>query len=197
MKEKFRQLLDKMKEQEWYQQLQGIYQQLSPEQQIYVKWGSIAAGFIIFLFFTFKVRQESNTLKNEYFQKQELVQLLNQGSDEIRRLKGQGMGFGASGGNSNWKTILQNIVSNQGLQQESVEVLKEAPGASKNIIQETLLEAQIKGVTIQPLVQILFQLEHSQPPMKLKGIVIETGAGDGLLNARLNLSGYMAKGDKK
>jgi hypothetical protein len=33
--------------------------------------------------------------------------------------------------------------------------------------------------------------------MKLKGIVIETGAGDGLLTAKLNLSGYMAKGDKK
>ena len=66
-----------------------------------------------------------------------------------------------------------------------------------DVIQESLLEVQIRGVTIRPLVQILYQLEHSQPPMKLKGMSVEAGPGDGLLNAKLNLSGYMAKGDKK
>ena len=78
----------------------------------------------------------------------------------------------------------------------AIEILKEAPGAAKNVIQETLLEVQVKGVTVRPLVQILFQLEHSQPPMKLKGISIESGASDGQLNAKLNLSAYMAKGEK-
>jgi hypothetical protein len=197
MKQQFQQFLDKMKEQEWYQQIQTAYHQLSPEQQNSVKWGSVAAAALVFLGFTLQITRSSNTLKDEYFQKQELVQLLNQGSDEIRRLKGQSSGFGQGSGPSNWNSILQNVVSAQGLQPDAVEILKEAPGAAKNIIQETLLEVQIKGVTIRPLVQILFQLEHSQPPMKLKGMSVEAGAGDGLLNAKLNLSGYLAKGDKK
>lgn len=197
MNQQVQQFVDKMKEQEWYQQLQNSYQQLSPEQQTYVKWGSVAATALVFMSFTFKIMRESNALKNEYFQKQELVQLLNQGSDEIRRSKGQNSGFSQSGASTNWKNMIQNIATNQGLQAESVEILKEAPGAAKNIIQESLLEVQIRGVTIRPLVQILYQLEHSQPPMKLKGMSVEAGPGDGLLNAKLNLSGYMAKGDKK
>jgi hypothetical protein len=195
MKQKFQQFLDQMKEQEWYQQIQSSYQQLSPEQQSYVKWGSILATVAVFFSFTLKIMKESNTIKGEYFQKQELVQMLNQGSDEVRRLKGQSSGFGQSG-QSNWKNILQNLVSSQGLQPDSIEILKEAPGAAKNVIQETLLEVQVKGVTVRPLVQILFQLEHSQPPMKLKGMSIESGASDGQLNAKLNLSAYMAKGEK-
>ena len=195
MKQKFQQFLDQMKEQEWYQQIQSSYQQLSPEQQSYVKWGSILATVAVFFSFTLKIMKESNTIKGEYFQKQELVQMLNQGSDEVRRLKGQSSGFGQSG-QSNWKNILQNLVSSQGLQPDSIEILKEAPGAAKNVIQETLLEVQVKGVTVRPLGQILFQLEHSQPPMKLKGMSIESGASDGQLNAKLNLSAYMAKGEK-
>lgn len=195
MKQKFQQFLDQMKEQEWYQQIQSSYQQLSPEQQSYVKWGSILATVAVFFSFTLKIMKESNTIKGEYFQKQELVQMLNQGSDEVRRLKGQSSGFGQSG-QSNWKNILQNLVSSHGLQPDSIEILKEAPGAAKNVIQETLLEVQVKGVTVRPLVQILFQLEHSQPPMKLKGMSIESGASDGQLNAKLNLSAYMAKGEK-
>ncbi len=195
MKQKFQQFLDQMKEQEWYQQIQSSYQQLSPEQQSYVKWGSILATVAVFFSFTLKIMKESNTIKGEYFQKQELVQMLNQGSDEVRRLKGQSSGFGQSG-QSNWKNILQNLASSQGLQPDAIEILKEAPGAAKNVIQETLLEVQVKGVTVRPLVQILFQLEHSQPPMKLKGISIESGASDGQLNAKLNLSAYMAKGEK-
>lgn len=195
MKAKFQQFLQSMKDQEWYQQIQNGYQQLSPEQQSYLKWGGISASLIAFLYLTWSVVQNSSSIKNEYYQKQELVQSLSQASDEIRRLKGQSMGISQSG-SANWKSSLQALAINQGLQPDSVEVLKESPGNTQNVIQETLLEIQVKGITIRPLVQMLFQMEHAQPPMKLKGMYIETGASEGLLNAKLNLSGYMAKGEK-
>ena len=79
------------------------------------------------------------------------------------------------------------------MQPDAIEILKEAPGISQNVIQEVLLEVKIKGISLQPLVQLLFQMEHAQPPMKLKGMSVEPGTGDNLLNAKLNLSGYMAK----
>lgn len=195
MKDKFQQYLQQMKEQEWYQQIQSTYQQLSPEQQTYVKWGSLGGSLIFALYLTFSVVQSSSALKDEYFQKQDLVQSLNQASDEIRRLKGQNMGFSQSGPVS-WKTTLQSLAATQGMQPDSIDLMREATGSSQNVIQETLLEVQIKSISIRPLVQLLFQFEHAQPPMKLKGISVESGTADGLLNAKLNLSGYLAKGEK-
>lgn len=195
MKAKFQQFLQSMKEQEWYQQIQSTYQQLSPEQQNYVKWGSVITSVIVSCYFTWNIVQSSNTIKTEYFQKQDLVQSLNQGSEEIRRLKGQSMGFSQSAPSS-WRATIQSLVAGQGLQPDAVEILKEAPGISQNVIQETLLEVQVKGITVRPLVQLLYQMEHAQPPMKLKGMNIESGATEGLLNAKLNLSGYLAKGEK-
>ncbi len=195
MKNKFQQFLSSMKEQEWYQQLQNTYQQLSPEQQNYLKWGSVSISLIFSFYITWNIVKSSNAIKDEYYQKQELVQSLNQASDEIRRLKGQSMGFSQST-SANWKTTVQSLVAAQGLQPDAVELMKETSGISQNVIQETLLEVQVKGITVRPLVQLLYQMEHAQPPMKLKGINIESGASDGLLNAKLNLSGYLAKGEK-
>jgi type II secretory pathway component PulM len=195
MKNKFQQFLQSMKDQEWYQQIQNTYQQLSPEQQSYVKWGGILGGFVVAFYFTWSIMQSSNTIKEEYFEKQGLVQSLNQASEEIRRLKGQSSGFSQSS-TANWRTTLQNLVVAQGLQPDAVELLRESAGISQNVIQETLLEVQVKGITVRPLVQLLFQMEHAQPPMKLKGINVESGASEGLLNAKLNLSGYLAKGEK-
>jgi len=194
MKEKFQQYLQQLKEQEWYQQIQNSYQQLSPEQQNYVKWGSISSIAIIGIYFTWSIVQSSNSIKSEYFEKQELVQQLNQSSDEIRRLKGQNSGV-SQNATANWKTSMQSFAATQGLPPDSVDVTKETPGISQNVIQETLLEVQLKGLGIRQLVPILFQMEHAQPPMKLKGINIESNASDGMLNAKLNLSGYLAKAD--
>ncbi len=123
MKDKFQQFLAQMKEQEWYQQIQSAWQQLSPEQQTYAKWGSIAGSFILMAYLTFNVVQSSSGIKNEYFEKQELVQSLNQASDELRRLKGQSSGFSQST-SASWKTTVQSLVAAQGLQPDAVEVLK-------------------------------------------------------------------------
>ena len=187
---------DKIKEQEWFQQLQGSYQQLSPEQQNYVKWGSVGAAVLVFLYFTFSILTSANSLKSEYFEKQELIQVINQAGDEIRRLKGQNAGISQSSA-QNWKAVVQGWASAQGLQPDAAEVIKEAPGVSQNIIQESLLEVQVKGLTLSSMVQMLYQIEHGTPPAKLKGLQVEAGTGDGLLNVKMNLSGFMPKPEKK
>jgi hypothetical protein len=192
MNQKLKQFLQQVKEQEWYQQIQSVFQQLSPEQQTYVKWGTISSFFIAFLVLTWNIMSHSNGIKNEFYQKLELTQVLNQGSDELRRLKGQSAGINQSSSQT-WKKTLESLVSTQGLPPESIEILKETQGNSQNVIQEFLLEVMIKGISVQPLVQLLYQMEHSQPPMKLKGMKIEPVSGGSSLNARLNLSGYMAK----
>jgi malate/lactate dehydrogenase len=187
---------DKIKEQEWFQQLQGSYQQLSPEQQNYIKWGSVGAAVVFFLYITFSILSSANSLKSEYFEKQELIQVINQAGDEIRRLKGQNAGI-SQGGAQTWKAVVQGWATTQGLQPEAAEIIKEAPGMSQNIIQESLLEVQVKGMTLSSMVQMLYQVEHGTPPVKLKGLQVEAGTGDGLLNVKMNLSGFMPKPEKK
>ena len=187
---------EKIKEQEWYQQAQNSYEQLPPEQQNYVKWGGLSLGLLIFGYISFSSLQSANSLKEEYFDKQSVVQLVNQAGDEIRRLKGQNSGLN-QGAPQPWKSTLQGLASSQGLAPEAVEVLKESPGVSQNVIQETLLEVQIKGVALHPLIQMLYQMEHGTPPMKIKGLQIETNAADGTLNAKLNLSGFATKPEKE
>ena len=189
--EKWNDFTIKIKEQEWYQQAQNSFDQLAPEQQTYVKWGSIGGAFALVLYFTFSILSSANGIKNEYFEKQELLQLVNQAGDEIRRLKGQNAGFTQSV-NQSWKSVFSNLVTAQGLPPDAAEILKESPGPSKTVIQETLLEVQIQP---RLLTTLLFQMEHGTPPVKLKGMAIDT-ANDGLLTAKLVASGFMPKPEK-
>jgi type II secretory pathway component PulM len=192
---KLDELVDKIQEQEWFQRISNSFQQLSPEQQNYVRWGGMGSAFLLLVFLIYSATNSANTVKNEYFEKQELLSLVNQAGDEIRRLKGQNASLsGAS--QQTWRAVLQNIVAGQGLQPEALEVTKESAGTSQSMIQETLVEATLKGVFVRPLVQILYQIEHNSPPMKLKGLQIEPGP-EGMLNVKMMMSGFMPKGDKK
>ncbi|MBU6154020.1 MAG: type II secretion system protein M [Bdellovibrionales bacterium] len=187
--------LEKIKEQEFYQQLQSAYQQLSSEQQGYVKWGAAGAGFLVLFFLIFSMIQAANGTKNEYYEHQELARIVTDASDELRRLKGQSSGM-APAGEQNWKSILMARVTSQGIPAESLEILKESAGATQSVLQESVLEIKLKNVPLRPLVQILTQMEQGSPPMKLKGLLIETASEDGKLTAKISVSGYLAKQEK-
>ncbi len=196
MNEKWNSFLEKVKEQEFYQTLLNSYQQLSPEQQNYVKWGSVGGSLLVLMYFSWGIYSDSSSMKSEYFDKQEVLQLVNQAGDEMRRLKGKNSGFSQST-TQNWKAVFQNLASSQGVPPESVEIVKETAGAMQSMIQESLLDVQFKGIQLRPLTQLVYQIEHGTPPMKLKGMQVEGNAGDGTLNAKLFISGYMPKLEKK
>lgn len=181
--EQWNSAVESFKDSNTYQTLNSQYQQLSPEQQKGVRWGGIGLSVILLFYFIFTAAGAANSVKEEYFQKQELLTLINRAGDEIRRLKGQNSTL-SSTADQNWRSVLSNAVAGQGLPPESLEISKESPGSSQSMIQETLIEAEIKGVFIRPLVQLLYQIEHNSPPMKLKGLHVEPGA-EGQLNARL------------
>jgi type II secretory pathway component PulM len=188
-------MLDRMKEQEWYQQLSSTWSQLPPEQQRMVRIGGTVSGLLIAGYLMFSTYDSAHTAKVEYYQKEELARILTQANDELRRLKGQNSGIQQEGPQS-WAAVFQGMASMQGLPNTAVEILKESPGATQGVIQESLLEVKLKGLQVRQLVPFLYQIEHGTPPMKLKGLIVEPGSEDGLLNAKVNLSGYMAKSDK-
>ena len=186
--------LDKIKEQEWYQQIQGAFQQLSPEQQNQLRWGGVIAGFLVSIWVIYSVTASAGSARNGYYEKQELARVITDANDELRRLKGQNSAM-AQGQEQNWKTLISNLAGSQGIPADHIEVSKEQPGKTRNSIQETLLEVQVKSAALSSLVQMLAQIERGNPPMKLKGLRIEP-ATEGQLNAKLNLSGYLGKTEK-
>lgn len=191
LSDKFSSAIESFKDSNTYQTLNNQYQQLSPEQQKAVRWGGVGLSVFLLFYFIFSATEAANSVKNEYFEKQELLSLVNRAGDEIRRLKGQNANL-AMPADLNWSTVLTNVVTGQGLPADALQIAKESPGVSQSMIQETLIEAEIKGIFIRPLVQLLYQIEHNSPPMKLKGLQIEPAA-DGQLNARLVLSGFMPR----
>jgi type II secretory pathway component PulM len=188
-------MLDRMKEQEWYQQLNSAWSQLPPEQQRMARIGGTLSGFLIAAYLMFSTYDSAHTAKEEYYQKEELARILTQANDEIRRLKGQNSGI-QQGGPKSWAGVFQGLATLQGLPASSVEILKESAGATQGVIQESLLEVKLKGLQVRQLVPFLYQIEHGNPPMKLKGLIVEPSSEEGLLNAKVNVSGYMAKPEK-
>jgi len=187
---------DKIKEQEWYQQIKSSYDQLPTEQQVYVKWGAFGGVLLLLLYLTFTTVDLAGTAKSDYYDKQELSDIVNKANDEIRRLKGQNAGFAQNTGAQNWKAIVSNLATQQGLAADAVEITKESAGALQGIIQETLLEMKVKGIATRQLTAFLYAIEHGNPPMKLKGMKIDTNTTDGSLVASLNVSGYLPKPEK-
>ncbi len=182
----FEQFTAKIKEQEWYQQLEASFERLPPDQQKMVKMGAWAVGGLSVLIFTWTMVGSANDAKSEYYEKYELLQTLNQATDELRRLRGQNAGMN-QGGTANWKQFFQN---------DSIEVLKETPGATQSVLQETLLDLEMKAVGLRQMVQALYKIEHGSPPMKLRALQVENGAGDGLLSVKFSVSAYSAKPEK-
>jgi type II secretory pathway component PulM len=188
-------MLDRMKEQEWFQQLNAAWGQLPPEQQQMARIGGTVAGFLISAYLMFTTYDSAHTAKEEYYQKEELTRILTQANDELRRLKGQNTGI-PQGSAQTWSSVFQGLATLQGLPATAVEILKESPGATQGVIQESLLEVKIKGLQVRQLVPMLYQIEHGSPPMKLKGLIVEPSTEEGVLNAKVNVSGYMAKPEK-
>jgi hypothetical protein len=188
------QFLEKIKDQEWYQQIQSQFQQLPPDQQQMVKWGSVALSGLLGLWMAFSFSSSAGEAKADYYEKQDLLQVINQAGDELKRMKGQNTNIGQSP-NKDWKPFFTTVASNVGLAPENIEVLKESPGPLKGIIQETLLEISIKGIAIRPLVQMIYQMEHGPTPIKLRYLQITAPYGSSALSARLAMSGFGAKED--
>jgi type II secretory pathway component PulM len=187
--------LEKMKDQEWYQQLNSAWTQLPPEQQRMARMGGAIAAFLTAGYLVFNTYESAHTAKEQYYQKEELTRILTQANDELRRLKGQNAGI-QQGGPQSWSAVFEGMMTMQGLPATAAEILKESPGATQGMIQESLLEVKLKGFQVRQLVPVLYQIEHGTPPMKLKGLIVEPSSEEGLLNAKVNVSGYMAKPEK-
>ncbi len=188
-------VLEKIKEQEWYQQIQSGYQQLGPEQQNQLRIGGLVGAFLALFLVIYSVGGPANRVRDEYLEKQELYQIVSSANDELRRLRGQNS-VGSQAMAKDWNSILSALASAQGIAPENLEIVKQEPGKSDAVIEESLLEVRIRQAALPALVRLLSQMDRGTPPMKLKGLAIEPSGTDGSLSVKLNLSGYLAKSAK-
>ncbi len=205
--EKLDQFLDQIKEQEWFQQIQTAYLELPEDQQKVVKWGGWGASFALLFYFSYGFVKESAQIKSEYYEKQELVSLLTQAADELSRLRGQSRAMSAPGseGAFSWKSTLESILALNSIPASNLELLSEkksSAGAAKKGVEvtETDLEFKISGLTSRNIVPVLYQLEHSIPPIKLSKLNIQHAnveTGGQSLNLLIQAKGFQPKSEKK
>lgn len=184
-------LVNSIKDQEGYQQLVGLYQQLSTDQQKILKISVLSLTTVGLLYVTGSLVSQSYSLKNEYAEKYALYNTLTQASDEIRRLKGQNNSMN-QGGAQDWGSALSGLSSMQGFSPEQTQVVSNTQGPTKGTLQESILQFQIKDAQVRPLTQLLVQMERASPPLKLKRLTIDSRPHEGKLEAQIFASGFMA-----
>lgn len=187
---------ESIRSQSWYQQAESSFQQLPPNQQNWIKQGSIATLLGSLIYFSWTLISGAHTMKRNYFAEQELLQIVNQAGEELRRLRGQNSGFSGAN-NQSYKEIFAGLITAQGLPVDRAEVLKESPGTGQGNLQETLVDVNIKEIAIRPLVQLLFQVEHGNPPMKIRQLEIQNEKAEGVMNVKLAVSGFAPKKETK
>lgn len=119
-------------EQPWFQQLKQKWEELDPQSQSYLRWGSVAGALGLMLYWTVGTWWGVHNLKNELDEKTNLIGLIQGANDEMRRLRESmpGASVGGMAGEdeaSPWGTYLETMASTAGIDKASLTVGTEKP----------------------------------------------------------------------
>jgi hypothetical protein len=179
--------------QQWWQELEGKWNELEPQQQLYSKVGSFLAISLTVLISLFNFFWTVRSLRNQISEKSELLTYIQNSNDELRHLRDTNSGVSA-GDNSPWDAYVKARASDAGIDAAGVVVSPERPGAKSDIADESVLDVSVKHVSIKNVVRYAFGLETGQRPIKLKDLKIDTKADPaGYMDATLTISGFNLK----
>lgn len=192
---KFRELWNKitdwLEEQQWYQELQAKWEQLDPQSRTYLKYatslGSLVLVLTILLSFVWTVRG----LRRELSEKTDLLSLLQNANEEMRRLKETTGGSEGGEFGGPWPAYIEGAATQAGIDKSALTVSPEKAGAASDLSKEALIDVAVKHVSIKQVVRLAFQLESGTRPVKLRALSINTQADpEGYLDANLSISGF-------
>jgi hypothetical protein len=190
-KEKFDQFSDSIKEQVWFQQIKGKYEELDPQSRTYLLLGSVGGGslivFLVLLYSLFSV----HGLKTDLSEKNELLGSLQGWNDEIRKLREINQGAGsAPAPTGTWADYLKSSAVTQGIDEANFAVGSQKSGANTEIAKEDEIEVAIKHSPIKSIVLYAHTLEAGTRPVKVRSLAISNKDAAGLADATYVLSAY-------
>jgi hypothetical protein len=186
-----------LNEQEWFGQLKAKWEELEPQNRVYVKAGGVVGGLLFLMMLVLSAVWSVHSLKNELADKTALVASIQSANDEMRRLKDETAGSAAAsagaaaGGGGTWTSYFENVGNTVGVDKTSLTVSGDRAGAVTDQAKESLYDLSLKHVSIKQVVRYAFGVENGSRPVKLRNLSIDTHADpQGYMDATLAVSAF-------
>ena len=176
-----------------YQQIREKWDSLDSESQRSLRLGGMAFGMLSAILITLGMMWSTHSLKNDVIEKQSLLGQLQGWTDEVRGLRDTTQG--AVGRMTDlvgpWNVTIDQVATEAGIDKGALSVATEKVGATTDNAKETLLEIQLKQVSIKQIVNFAFKLESNPRILRLRQLSIQTKEDlTGYLDAVLQVAGY-------
>lgn len=182
---------EKLEGQVWYQELKARWEELDPEVRKYVKMGSLGFAGFVGLVLLYSTLSGVYSLRNDYFKKSQLLQLMNSARDEMEQLKT--ITGSATAATTNWQELVKSQATGAGIDEANVQVSAEKKGDSSPRVEESRMDVKLNNVNVKQLVRFAYQLENGNRALKIRHLLVEAPGPEGYLNATLALSGFAVK----
>jgi hypothetical protein len=190
---------EKLADQEWYQQAKAKWDELDPQSRTNALLGAAAGVVLLLLLIVGSFVAKAHGLRSELAEKLELLEALQSGGDELKRLKDSNSA-GAAGAASTapWSAYLEGMAASSGVDKASLTLSNEKPGKSSEQGKEALIDLAVKHVSIRQVVRLAYQLETGARPVKIRNLLVDTKADPtGYMDATYSLSGFALITEKK
>lgn len=188
---KLSRISDWLQEQVWFQELKGKWEELDSKKRNYIFYGVTGGLALVAIIFIITVVTGVYSKKTDIAKKAELLEMLQNASQEIQKLRSFG-GFSAQpdGQKINWESHFSATAETAGIPQSSITTSKPKQGAKGTITEESLYDVQVKHVNIKQIIRYALKLESGRHPIKLRNLSIETDGAEGYMDAKLAISAF-------
>lgn len=196
------QLGEKLGEQVWFQQLKGKWDELDPQSKQAVQYGGLGVIGLGALYLVVSTAWQVRELRNDLTDKTELLGLLQNSVDEMKRLKEITAAAGQDAGAGTWADHVESVAKSAGMDKSNVSVGQEkavgaATAAGKeepSTAKESVIEITFKKIDIRKLTRFAFNLENGTRPAKVRSLSVNTNNNpEGYIDASLTFSGFTLK----
>ncbi len=181
--------IEKLKQQEWAQDLQGRWSALDPTLQRNILIGSLSGGVLIAAISVIMLQSAVFSVRSEVRENEELTEFVQKSNEESRRMKGSGTFSGASNTQSAQEFVAQQLASEL-KQPDAVSVVEKRSLPPSGQLQETLVRLKIENLSLRGLVILSNSLERPSIPMKLRALDVESNTENTALVVKVAVSEF-------
>jgi type II secretory pathway component PulM len=191
-------VVDLLNEQEWFQQVKAKWDELDPQSRLYLKVAGLVAGVLLFLYLILSSLWGVHSLKRDLAAKTELLSMIDNANEEIRRLRESGATALTSDiGATSWSDYFDSTATASSIDKGIMTVSSSKPGTGGDVAKEELFDLSLKKANIRQVIKLAYNLENGMRPVKVRSISIDTGADpSGFLDATLSVSAFTSTAPK-
>lgn len=183
--------------------LRGKWDELDPQSKSNLRIGLLGISILFIIVVMIGSTWKVHKLKKEVSEKTELLSMIQNANEEMRKLKesAQGVAVGGRPGEQSdapWPAYFESMATSSGIDKANLVVSSEKPGNSSDMARESLYDITVKHSNIKQIVRFAFFAENGARPVKLRNLSIDTkNDPSGYMDATLSLSAFSLKQSEK